>query len=55
MTPVEVTEAKALLASMSHYERLLAPIRRLRVDWREPREREGDIPPEPRVRWLDAD
>ena len=40
VSPSEVTEAKALLASMHHYERVLAPIRKLRV-----RERESDIPP----------
>ena len=36
VTPEEVREAKALLASMSHYDHALAPIRKLRVDWREP-------------------
>ncbi len=49
VSPAEVTEAKALLTAMSHYERVLAPIRRLRVDWREPKEPESDIPPAPRV------
>jgi hypothetical protein len=43
-----VREAKALLASMSHYERVLAPIGRLRIDWSEPKEPESDIPPAPR-------
>ena len=44
VTPAEVTEAKALLASMSHYERVLATIRKLRVNWREPKEPVSDIP-----------
>lgn len=44
-----MAEAKALLASMSHYERVLAPICKLRVDWREPKEPVSDIPPAPRV------
>lgn len=44
-----MTEAKALLTSMRHYEEALAPIRRLRVDWREPKEPVSDIPPEPWV------
>jgi hypothetical protein len=43
-----VTEAKALLTAMSHYERVLAAIGRLRVDWSEPKEPESDIPPAPR-------
>ena len=38
-----------MLASMRHYVDALAPIRRLRVDWREPLAPESDIPPEPRV------
>jgi hypothetical protein len=32
---------------MRHYDRVLAPIRKLRVDWREPLAPESDIPPEP--------
>jgi hypothetical protein len=44
VSPDEVTEANALLTSMRHYDRVLAPIRRLRVDWREPLAPEGDIP-----------
>ena len=36
VSPSEVTEAKSMLASMRHYDRALAPVRRLRVDWREP-------------------
>ncbi len=44
-----MTEAKALLTAMSHYERVLAPLRALRVDWREPKEPVSDIPPAPRV------
>jgi hypothetical protein len=51
VSPAEVTEAKALLVSVHHYERVLAPIRKLRVDWREPKEPVSDIPPEPRVPW----
>ena len=49
--PSEVTEAKSLLASMRHYDRVLAPIRNLRVDWTQPLGPESDIPPEPRVPW----
>jgi hypothetical protein len=49
VTPTEVTEAKALLTSMRHYDQALAPIRRLRVDLREPLTPDTDIPPEPRV------
>jgi hypothetical protein len=48
VTPTEVSEAKALLASMWHYDRVLAPVRSLRVDWREPKEPVSDIPPAPR-------
>jgi hypothetical protein len=48
VSPTEVTEAKAMLTSMRYYDDALAPIRRLRVDWREPLERESDIPPAPR-------
>ncbi len=48
VSPSEVTEAKALLAAMRHYERALAPIHRLRIDWREPKLRDSDIPPAPR-------
>jgi hypothetical protein len=33
---------------MRHHVDVLAPIRRLRVDWREPKEPESDIPPAPR-------
>ena len=51
VSPSEVTEVKAMLASMRHYDRALAPIRKLRVDWREPKEPMSDIPPEPRVPW----
>ena len=43
-SPSEVTEAKAMLTSMRHYDRALAPIRHLRVDWREPKEPVSDIP-----------
>ena len=46
--PHEVTEAKALLASMRHYDRALAPIRKLRLNWRVPLEPDTDIPPAPR-------
>ena len=48
VSPAEVTEAKAMLVSMRHYEAALAPIRRLRIDWREPKPPESDIPPAPR-------
>ena len=48
VTPAEVTEAKALLTAMRHYDHALTPLRRLRVDWREPKEPESDIPPAPR-------
>ena len=48
VSPAEVTEAKAMLTAMRHYEAALAPIRRLRVDWREPLEPDSDIPPAPR-------
>ena len=34
VSPAEVTEAKALLASMRHYDRALAPIRKLQLSWR---------------------
>ena len=51
MQPAEVTEAKAVLTAMRHYERVLAPIRRLRIDWSEPKEPVSDIPPAPR--WAD--
>lgn len=51
VTPAEVTEAKALLTSMRHYEIALAPIRSLRVDWKQPLVPESDVPPEPRIRW----
>ncbi len=49
VSPGEVTEAKALLASMRHYDRALAPIRKLRSNWRVPLEPESDIPPAPRT------
>lgn len=45
VSPSEVTEAKALLTAMRHHVRVLAPIRTLRVDWREPREPRSEIPP----------
>ena len=48
VTPAEVTEAKALLTAMRHYDHALAPLRRLRVNWREPLAPESDIPPAPR-------
>jgi hypothetical protein len=37
---------------MCHYEAALAPIRKLRVDWRGPLVPDSDIPPAPR--WADA-
>lgn len=48
VSPAEVTEARAMLASMRHYEAVLAPIRSLRVDWRGALAPESDIPPAPR-------
>ena len=45
VTPSEVTEAKALLTSMRHYDHALAPIRKLHLNWHVPKERENDIPP----------
>jgi hypothetical protein len=48
VTPAEVTEAKAMLTSLRHYDHALAPLRRLRVNWREPLLPESDIPPAPR-------
>ena len=36
VSPGEVTEAKALLTSMRHYDRALAPIRKLHLNWRVP-------------------
>ncbi len=48
MSATEVTEAKALLTSMRYYDDALAPIRKLRIDWREPLSPDGDIPPAPR-------
>jgi hypothetical protein len=51
VTPSEVTQARALLASMHHYDDALAPIRSLRVDWKQPLGHESDIPPAPR--WAD--
>lgn len=48
VSPSEVSETKALLASMRHYDRALAPTRSLRVDWRGPLMPESDIPPAPR-------
>ncbi len=48
VSPAEVTEAKAMLTSMRHYDRALAPIRRLHTNWRVPREHEGNIPSAPR-------
>ena len=47
VSPSEVTEAKAMLTSMRHYDHALAPIRRLRVHWREPLASESDIPSAP--------
>ena len=49
VSPTEVTEARATLTAMRHYDHALAPIRRLRVDWREPLARDSDIPPERRM------
>ena len=48
VSPSEVTEAKAMLAAMRHYDQALAPIRRLRIDWREPLELVSEIPRAPR-------
>jgi hypothetical protein len=48
VSQAEVTEAKAMLASMRHYDRALAPIRRLHLNWRVPLESDTDIPPAPR-------
>ena len=45
----DVTEAKAMLTSLRHYDHALAPLRRLRVNWRGPLLPESDIPPEPRM------
>jgi hypothetical protein len=49
VSPAEVTEANAMLVAMRHYEHALAPLRGLRVDWRESKEPVSDIPrPAPR-------
>ena len=44
-----MTEARAMLVSMRHYENALVPIRRLRVDWRGALTAVSDIPPAPRT------
>ena len=48
VSPGEVTEAKETLTSMRYYDDALAPIRGLRIDWREQLAPERDIPPAPR-------
>lgn len=48
VSPAEVTEAKAMLATMRHYDRALAPIRKLHLSWRRELVPDTDIPPAPR-------
>lgn len=45
VTPAEVSEAKELLASMRHYDVVLAPIRDISIDWRGERGYDSDVPP----------
>lgn len=48
VTPAEVSEAKGLLASMRHYDAVLAPIRDIDTNWRGNLRYDRDVPPPPR-------
>ena len=50
VSPAEVTEAKAMLASMRHYDRILAPIRKLHLSRRVPLRASNSMT----TRWLGA-